>query len=61
MEVVEAKGVQKGIFRHGGNGILWQVHEGEAGEQQSFHSEWHSSVTFTEKMLKRSEMKNRKM
>ena len=51
MEVVEAKGVLKGILRHGGEGRWWQVHEGVAGEQQSFHPEWHPSVTFTEKMF----------
>ena len=45
------KGVLKGIFRHGGDGRWWQVHEGVAGEQQSFHPEWHPSVTFTEKMF----------
>ena len=37
------------------------MHEGEAGEQQSFHPEWHPSVTFTETCLKRSQMKNRKI
>ena len=45
------KGVLKGIFRHGGDGRWWQVHEGEGGEQQSFPPEWHASVTFTEKMF----------
>ena len=60
MEVVEAKGVLKSILRHGGDGRWWQVHEGVAGEQQSFHPEWHPSVTFTEKCLKHSEMKKSK-
>ena len=54
------KGVLKGLFRHGWDGRWWQVHEGVAGEQQRFHSEWHPSVTFTEKCLKRSEMKKSK-
>ena len=45
------KCVRKGIFRHGGDGRWWQGHDGEAGEQQSFHLEWHPSVTFTEKMF----------
>ena len=54
------KGVLKGILRHGGHGRWWQVHEGVAGEQQSFHREWHPSVTFTEKCLKRSEAKKSK-
>ena len=60
MEVVEAKGVLKSILRHGGDGRWWQVHEGVAGEQQSFHPEWHPSGTFTETCLKRSEMKKSK-
>ena len=59
-KAVETKGVLKGILRHGGEGRWCEEREGEAGEQQSFHREWHSSVTFTEKCLKRSEMKKSK-